>query len=160
MTRLYGDLGALLQEQHRQYEAYYVLRFTPGATVDEIPGRAANQDETVPVGGARESGRPVAEVEDEIAQITEALERGSSSAEEDGEPEGGDKGGLVPDSGPVSQERASEGGSEQVLDPRFHASLTPCLRNSLQVPMAYLHMLYVLSNYQGRLHLQSSPPLD
>ena len=137
---------------------YICAEISQSPTVGGAPESGEDSDGVI--SGIQGLARPVAEIEDEIEQITEALERGSSSAEEDGEPEGGDKGGLVPDSGPVSQERASEGGSEQVLDPRFHASLTPCLRNSLQVPMAYLHMLYVLSNYQGRLHLQSSPPLD
>ena len=66
----------------------------------------------------------------------------------------------MPDGGPVGQERASEEGGEQVLDPRVHASLTPLRRNLLQVPVAYLHMLYVPPNNQGKLFLQSNPPLD
>ena len=177
--RLYGDLGVILQEQHRQYEAFYAQRFLPRATVDEIPVRAANLVEMVPAGVARESGeesdgvvsgiqglaRPdlwsrVAKIEGEIDQITEALDRGDSSASEDEEPERRNEGGLVPGGGPVGRTRASEGGVDQVLDPRIHALLTPCPRNSYWVPVAYLHMLYARPNGQGRLTLQSSPPLD
>ena len=112
----------MLHEQHRQYEEYYVLRFTPGTTKDGIPGGPTNMDETVPVSSLRGAGRTAAEAEADLAQITEALGRGNFADEEDGEPEG-------LDGSPAGREPASGGAAEQVLDPTHHASLTPARRN-------------------------------
>ena len=111
----------------------------------------------------------MAEVNVEIAQLTEPLNRGdSSSSEDDDEPEVREvvdaieagNGDLVPDRDQDEQERALEDGGEQVLDPRYHATLHMCHRDPSQMPVSYTFILYVPSNYQGRLHFKSCPQLD
>ena len=106
------------------------------------------------------------EIGGETSRVSEALDRGSRSPV-------GDDGGLgvsevverdeedrAPDGERDERVRALEEVAAQPLDTRYHATLHTCCRTASCVPVAYNFMLYVSSNYQGRLIFQSSPPVN
>ena len=49
---------------------------------------------------------------------------------------------------------------DENLDQAVHVSLTPRRRVPGEIPVTFNHMLTWPANWQGRLILQSSPPLD
>ena len=135
LTRVFHEVGEVLNEQLRRYDEYYAQFLSPNGPDEDTSQRPTDISETVPVARLRGVGRTLAEADAELALIRETLERDDRG---DGE----------------------DGGREQALDPTRHASLSPFIGDASRVPVAYQHMLWAKPNNQGKLYQQSSFSLD
>ena len=169
LSRLCSELGVILSEQQRQYEAFYGRCFGSEAAGDNVRGRSASPGETRSAEGAGQASRTLAEANAQIARFeASVIGEDSSSSDDEDEPEVGEvveaieagDDDLVPHGGRDERRRALEEGGELVHDSRYHATLHMCTQDPPRMPVAYPFMLHVPSNYQGRLHFRSCPPLD